>query len=59
MRRLGVRIIGTPSRNYDLYNSLDRTLLGIESDHKNNQNLKDMGRTVLNGCFVTDQRRAW
>jgi DNA invertase Pin-like site-specific DNA recombinase len=59
MRRLGARFIGTPGRNYDLYNSLDRTLLGIESDHKNNQNLKDIGRTVLNGMLDSARQGFW
>src|SRR5262245_50794998 len=49
MRRLGLRKIATPCRTFDLYEGLDRTLLNLESDHKNSPYLKDLGRTVLGG----------
>jgi hypothetical protein len=59
MRRLGIRKVATPVRVFDLYNALDRTLLQIEADHKNNPYLKDLGRRVLNGMLDAARGGFW
>lgn len=59
MRRLGVRKVATPARIFDLHNSLDRTLLSIEADHKNNPYLKDLGRRALNGMLDAARQGFW
>jgi DNA invertase Pin-like site-specific DNA recombinase len=59
MRRLGVRKVATPSRIFKLYDALDRTLLQIEADHKNNPFLKDLARRVLNGMLDTARAGFW
>lgn len=59
MRRLGVRKVATPARVFDLYSAMDRTLLQIEADHKNNPYLKDLGRRVLNGMLDTARAGFW
>jgi DNA invertase Pin-like site-specific DNA recombinase len=59
MRRLGVRKVATPARTFDLYSALDRTLLQIEADHKNNPYLKDLGRRTLNGMLDAARAGFW
>lgn len=59
MRRLGVRKVATPARIFDLHNNLDRTLLLIEADHKNNPYLKDLGRRSLNGMLEAARQGYW
>jgi hypothetical protein len=59
MRRLGVRKVATPSRIFKLWDALDRTLLQIETDHKNNPYLKDLGRRVLNGMLDSARAGFW
>ena len=59
MRCLGIRKVATPTRIYDLYNALDRTMLSIEIDHKNNPFLKDLGRRVINGLLDAARQGYW
>ncbi len=59
MRRLGVHKVATPSRIFNLYDAMDRTLLQIEADHKNNPHLKEQGRKVLNGMLDTARAGFW
>lgn len=59
LRRGGVRFIATPSRVFDLWNNLDRTLLGIECDHKNNPQLKEIARTCLDGMVDVARKLCW
>jgi site-specific DNA recombinase len=59
MRRLGVHKVATPARIFDLFDPLDRTLLQIEADHKNNPYLKDLGRRALNGMLDTARAGFW
>jgi hypothetical protein len=59
LRRWGVRRVATPAKVFDLHNALDRTLVGIEADHKNNPFLKDMARTVLNGMLDVARLGLW
>src|SRR5262249_38726993 len=47
------------TRVFDLFNAMDRTLLQIEADHKNNPYLKDLGRRVLNGMLASAQDGFW
>lgn len=59
MRRLGVRKIATPGRVYDLHKDIDRTLLMLECDHKNNPYLKELGRKTLDGMLKAAQAGFW
>lgn len=59
MRRFGVKWIATPGRIFDLYKAIDRTMLGIEADHKNNAYLKDRSRTILDGMLNTARLGFW
>src|SRR5262245_33921480 len=59
MRRLGVRKVATPARVFDLFDALDRTLLQIEADHKNNPYLKDLGRRALDGMLDATRAGFW
>jgi len=59
LRRDGVRWIATPAKLFDLRNKMDRTLLALECDHKNNANLKDVARTVLDGMLAAARAGFW
>lgn len=58
-RRLGVRYIATPARTFDLRDKVDRLLLTLEMDHKNNPFLKDTARRVLDGMLASAREGFW
>jgi DNA invertase Pin-like site-specific DNA recombinase len=57
--RFGVRKLLTPGRLFDLCSALDRTMLQIEIDHKNNPYLKDLGRRALGGMLEIAKLGYW
>src|SRR5262249_1967068 len=49
LRERGLRWAGTHGRTIDLYDPLDRTLLGIQQDHQSHVFLKKLGADTLRG----------